>query len=205
MEPVAASGPPLPETLIPTQRARRDRIITAALNLLQDSDYDKVQMRDIAEAAGVALGTVYRYFASKEHLFSAVLVVWSDSLDQRVQRRPLQGDSPAARLDDLLGRVLSAFDRYPQFLRLIIVLDNTPDPHARALHAQFGDRTRATFAEPLAGLRPDDVDDVIQVTNSVLWTVLRSWSHEVIGMREARRRMSRCIELIFGAGPQPIG
>lgn len=195
------TGPPVPESLIPSQRARRDRIVTAALELLKDGEYDKIQMRDIAEEADVALGTVYRYFASKEHLFAAVLVVWSDALHQRVQRRPLVGDTPVEMLDDLMGRVLNAFDRFPQFLRLIIVLENTPDPYARALHAEFSARTSDTFLEPLAPLHPDDARDVTDVVKAVLWSLLRSWSHGGITMREARQRMTRAINLVFSPPP----
>ena len=198
---VEDSGPPLPETLIPSQRARRDRIVNAALELLKVGEYDKIQMRDIAEEADVALGTVYRYFASKEHLFAAVLVIWSSSLHQRVQRRPLVGDTPVEMLDDLMGRVLNAFDRYPQFLRLIIVLENTPDPYARKLHAEFSGRTGDTFLEPLASLDPDDARDVTDVVKAVLWSLLRSWSQGTMPMKEARRRMSRAIELIFSPPP----
>ncbi len=195
------TGPPVPESLIPSQRARRDRIVGAALELLKDGEYDKIQMRDIAEQADVALGTVYRYFASKEHLFAAVLVVWSGALHQRVQRRPLVGDTPVEMLDDLMGRVLNAFDRFPQFLRLIIVLENTPDLYARKLHAEFSASTGDTFLEPLAPLHPDDARDVIDVVKAVLWSLLRSWSQDAISMKDARVRMSRAIDLIFSAPP----
>ena len=197
------SGPPVPETLIPSQRARRDRIVAAALTLLEEGEYDRIQMRDIAEAADVALGTVYRYFASKEHLFAAVIVVWSDSLQQRVQRRPLIGGTPAELLDDLMGRVFTAFERFPQFLRLVIVLDNTPDQYARELHTQFSEHTDVTFLEPLQGLDAADARAVIFMVKAVLWASLRGWSHDTITMKEARRRMSRSIDLIFGPGPNP--
>jgi AcrR family transcriptional regulator len=199
-----ASGPPVPESLIPSQRARRDRIVAGALRLLEQGEYDKIQMRDIAEEADVALGTVYRYFASKEHLFAAVLVVWSDSLQHRVQRRPLVGDSPQQRLDDLMGRVLTAFERFPQFHRLIVVLESTPDRHARELHAQFAARTGETFLEPLAALDPEIAGEVIDIVKAVLWALLRSWSQGVLTMKEARRRMSRSIELIFSPPPVPV-
>lgn len=195
------TGPPSPESLIPSQRARRERIVTAALRLLERSEFDKIQMRDIADEAEVALGTVYRYFASKEHLFAAVLVLWSDSLHQRVQRRPLVGGTPASMLDDLMGRVLNAFDRLPQFLRVIIVLDNTPDQHARELHAKFSNHTESTFLVPLAGLYSDDAHRVIDVVKAVLWTVLRAWSHGVITIEQARQRISSSIDLIFSPAP----
>ena len=201
----AESRPPAPESLIPSQRARRDRIVTAALRLLQQGEYDKIQMRDIAEEADVALGTVYRYFASKEHLFAAVMVVWSESLKFRVQRRPLTGASPGELLDDLMGRVLTAFERLPQFLRLNIVLEGTPDPYARELFADFSTHTNETFLEPLADLAPDQAQAVNDVVKAVLWTVLRSWALGSITMSEARRKLSSAIELIFSPPPKVRG
>src|SRR3989442_1439301 len=60
-------------SLTASQRARRDRIVEAGLALLQERHYDQIQVKDVAERANVALGTLYRYFSSKEHLFAEVL------------------------------------------------------------------------------------------------------------------------------------
>ena len=51
-----------------SQAARRRRVLDATLQLAAEGGFDAVQMRDVAAAADVALGTVYRYFASKERL-----------------------------------------------------------------------------------------------------------------------------------------
>ena len=67
------AGPPAPETLRSDQLARRQRIVRAGLKALASSDYDQVKISEVARDAGVALGTVYRYFASKEHLLAAVI------------------------------------------------------------------------------------------------------------------------------------
>ncbi len=53
-----------PVTLSPSQAARRERVVRAALDLGAAGGYDSVQMRDVATSAGVALGTIYRYFSS---------------------------------------------------------------------------------------------------------------------------------------------
>ena len=59
------AGPPAPETLRRDQFARRQRIVRAALRALANSDYDQVRISEVARDSGVALGTLYRYFASK--------------------------------------------------------------------------------------------------------------------------------------------
>src|SRR5918994_5612670 len=108
-----AARPPAPETLNAAQAARRQRIVRAGLGLLEAGTYDKIQMRDVAETAGVALGTVYRYFSSKEHLFAAVLFEWAEPFATRVRREPDPGSTDAERLLAALHRAVSAFEYRP--------------------------------------------------------------------------------------------
>src|SRR5690606_13408402 len=82
-------------TLTKSQAARRDRVIRAALDLGASGGYDAVQMRDVATSAGVALGTIYRYFSSKDHLLAAAMVEWTHDLERRVGQRPPRGDTVA--------------------------------------------------------------------------------------------------------------
>src|SRR3954471_3925487 len=56
-----------------SQRARRERILDAAMELASEGGWDAVQMREVADRAEVALGTLYRYFPSKVHLLVSVL------------------------------------------------------------------------------------------------------------------------------------
>jgi AcrR family transcriptional regulator len=55
------------------KQERRAEILSAATSLLTDREYDQVQMADIGQAAGVAKGTLYLYFPTKEALFLEVL------------------------------------------------------------------------------------------------------------------------------------
>jgi AcrR family transcriptional regulator len=51
---------------------RRQDILEAALELFRDRGFDETTVQDIATAAGVAAGTVYLYFPSKEHVLVAL-------------------------------------------------------------------------------------------------------------------------------------
>jgi AcrR family transcriptional regulator len=204
MAELPVTGPPAPDTLIESQRKRRERIVRAALRLLERREYDKIQVREVAEAADVALGTVYRYFASKEHLFAAVMLEWGASLDKRVRKEPLVGGDVATRLADLMERVITAFERRPQFFRLMVVMETTPDEHARDVYEGFRSRASQTFREPLDVLAPDDARAVLDVVNAVLSSVLRAWVIGVLPMTEVRSRMTRSIELIFSPAPVPL-
>nr|MBC8450793.1 TetR/AcrR family transcriptional regulator [bacterium] len=51
---------------------KRGRIINAAARLFGEKGYHRTTTSEIADAAGVAAGTIYIYFASKEMLIVAV-------------------------------------------------------------------------------------------------------------------------------------
>jgi AcrR family transcriptional regulator len=61
--------------------ARYESIIEAARTFASESGLRAVQIASVAERAGVAAGTVYRYFPSKEDLIAAVI---NDTADRQV-------------------------------------------------------------------------------------------------------------------------
>ena len=77
----------------PSQRARRERMLQAALELALGG-YDAVQMREVADRADVALGTLYRYFPSKVHLLVAAMAEELERLrDRALRTAPESGDA----------------------------------------------------------------------------------------------------------------
>ena len=120
----------MPRTLTRAQQARRQRVIDAAMALGLDGGYEAVQMRDVAARADVAMGTVYRYFTSKDHLLAAALVHWVEQLDARLAQLPAQGDSAAERVIDALDRALRAMGRQPQLVGAVFTALASPDPAA---------------------------------------------------------------------------
>src|SRR3954447_24187877 len=109
----SASSPPT-DQLTRGQAARRQRVIRAALDLAAEGGYDAVQMRDVAQRGQVALGTIYRYFSSKDHLLAAALVEWVNDLEQRVSLRPPRGGTIADNMVDILRRATRAMEREPE-------------------------------------------------------------------------------------------
>jgi AcrR family transcriptional regulator len=171
----APEPPPSPESLTPAQRERRARILGAGAELLAVREYEHIQMRDVAERADVALGTLYRYFASKEHVFSAVAVQWAASLRHQIGRHPLKGGTNAERLYDVFQRAVRAFQRRPQFYRVIMMMQVSTDPFARENADQLSAGTLETFAGALQGLPGDVTYGIVRVSEAVLDTNLRAW------------------------------
>jgi AcrR family transcriptional regulator len=108
------------DVLTPVQRQRRQRILSAAVGLATEGGYDAVQMREVALRADVALGTLYRYFASKEHLLVSALAEQVADLRGRLVERPPRGDDDAARVMDVIGRVTRALQRDPNVISAML-------------------------------------------------------------------------------------
>lgn len=169
----AYSRPAEPTT--PTQHARRQRIVRSAMVLLNDRSYDDLQMRDIADSSDVALGTLYRYFPSKEQLFAHVLLEWSADFDDVMGRRRSAPGTDAARLRLLLRQAVRAFERHPNYFHLIGVMEVSKDPVVIETFGTYGERFVGVIGGALTDVDPDDVAVVTMVTNSLLVTLLRGW------------------------------
>jgi len=87
------------------QQDRRRRILDATIALASEGGFDAVQMREVADRADVALGTLYRYFPSKIHLLVSALAGRFEAADAALRGRAVTGDSEAERVIGVLRRV----------------------------------------------------------------------------------------------------
>src|SRR5437016_12745153 len=158
-----------------SQQARRDRVIEAARQLAEEGGYDAVQMRDVASTASVALGTIYRYFASKDHLLAAALVEWSSDLKRRLAVRPPRGDTPAERVVDVVSRAHRSMERHPQLAAALITAVTSPDPaiveYQREMMAILGE----VLSLPMEGVDEQLRDAVVRVLTHVWFATLLGW------------------------------
>jgi TetR/AcrR family transcriptional regulator, cholesterol catabolism regulator len=91
-----------------SQRARRERILDAAVELAAEGGWEAVQMREVADRADVALGTLYRYFPSKVHLLVSAMGRTFQALQDSVQ----VSDDPGSTPEERVYRVVAAVTRY---------------------------------------------------------------------------------------------
>jgi AcrR family transcriptional regulator len=128
----AAPSAPAAELGSAAQRDRRKRILDATLALASKGGYDAVQMRTVAERADVALGTLYRYFPSKIHLLVSALAREFEQTQEKLERRPIPGDSPYERMLYVLGRITRSMQREPMLTEAMTRAFMFADPSAAA-------------------------------------------------------------------------
>jgi TetR/AcrR family transcriptional regulator, cholesterol catabolism regulator len=161
------SAPAVLRDLPEYKRARRAQIVRAAMNALKEQDYEQIQMRDVAERADVALGTLYRYFSSKDQVYAAVLMEWAqpifvvDEQDSRPAEQRIRGKVRA---------IIAAFDKRPGFFKVCTLLQNTSDANARTIMAEFADAAQQTLADDFSALGPRDAADIAMM----LWGIINT-------------------------------
>jgi len=166
---------PVPRTLTRAQQARRQRVIDAAISLALDGGYEAVQMRDVAARADVAMGTVYRYFTSKDHLLAAALVHWVAQLDIRLAQSPALGDTPAERVIGALDRALRSMGRQPQLVGAVFTALASPDPAAIECQQQVAVLMEGIITRAIGEPQPPDISDRARILGHVWYSALVGW------------------------------
>jgi integrase/recombinase XerC len=177
------------------QEQRRERVIDAARRLMIDVDYEKIQVRDVAERADVALGTLYRYFASKDHLFACALTKWGSGFGGRIQYR--DEASALERVTTVYCRAARAFEGQPRVYEVLTQLESSRDRHAAEVYQEFVRVQNEAFAVALADLPAVDRDDIVWLMGAVLAEALRARMLGQLDMPGVYYKINRAAELLL--------
>lgn len=66
---------------------KRKKIIDSASNLFSRNSYHEVMMEDVAKMSGIAKGTVYTYFSSKEELYFSIMRLRMEKLTTSLKEK----------------------------------------------------------------------------------------------------------------------
>jgi AcrR family transcriptional regulator len=172
------------------QLVRRATIIEAVIDLIAELGADAVQMRDVSKRSGVALGTVYRYFNSKEYLLAAALEDWQKRLTRRIiaSRAGRAKQDPLPGILDYLRRAQRAFHRNPNMTALMFQTTTSTDPQARVTIDQMNRTNTEMFNRLLEGVEPADVPNITFGLNAALSSSLAG---VLAGMMTLEESLSR--------------
>ena len=111
-------------------------VFEAAARVLQSEGYAGATTNRIAEVAGVSVGTIYQYFANKEHLFDALIRSEIEAVLEVLQGAAFDSREPIA-------------DALQHLLRLLI----QARPDAPSLYRSLEQVPNALFRRRLAAVR----------------------------------------------------
>jgi TetR/AcrR family transcriptional regulator, cholesterol catabolism regulator len=179
-------------------------MLAATAELALEGGWDAVQMREVAQRADVALGTLYRYFPSKEFLLVSVMISEIEGLADRLAVRPPQGDDPVERVVDVLHRANRALQRQPQvtlaMIRALISGNQDIAPAVRETRSLM--RRIISDALGTEPAEPDDPTDrsvlTIDLLSDVWLAALVSWITGVEPASSLAPKLSDATRVLLG-------
>src|SRR5438128_10647211 len=98
---------------------KRARILDAAVKVFAERGFFNATVAEIARAAGVADGTIYLYFKSKDDVLLSLFEEKMAELSASAQDALAQGRSAAARLKRFIEHHLSAVEKNPELAAVL--------------------------------------------------------------------------------------
>jgi AcrR family transcriptional regulator len=116
-----SAAPAIPE--IPATKGERTRaaIVEAAYRLFLRNGYHGTSMRDIAEAAGIALGGIYNHFGTKEDIYVAMVAERHPFANIVPALQGANGDSVEELVTDAATRMIAALGQSQDMVGLLLI------------------------------------------------------------------------------------
>ena len=183
---------------------REARIIATAVALAEEGGFEAVRLRDVAAHAGVALGTLYRHFRSKDDLLIAALAHEAAGLATRMAKRPPAGVTARERVTAYFAVATRTLCRKPKLTRAVLRAASSDEPglsdKIRAFHGVSGDllirALRGELDATLAGAS-DHEQRVCAVLQQVWFAALIGWMSGLHKQSEVVAQVRSAAELLL--------
>jgi len=204
----AGGGPgwpaPLEHVSIAAVEERSRRIVRSAVELAEKGGFDAVRLRDVAAHAGVALGTLYRRFRSKEDLLLAALEEEVREHERRIAQRPPAGDTPLERVVAFFESTTRSMCRRPNLTRALVRALAKGDPELTGKVAAFHTRLEEMMAAALRGQSPgrdgpptEEERAIADVLQAVWFSALVGWAGGLHGQAQIVGRTRAAAEFVL--------
>jgi AcrR family transcriptional regulator len=161
------------------KEATRQRILDAALDLFRKQGFDVTTTRDIAQAAGIATGTLFNYFATKEAIVGSLAEEALGKARQDFSRRAVSGS-----LEEQMFALIAAELRQLKPLRKFLApaLETSLNPLV-ATNGRGGDDGRIEHLEAVTDVArrqgvPELSPVALQLYSTLYTGVLTYWTND---------------------------
>ena len=173
-------------------------MIDATLELAAGGGFDGVQMRDVAAEAGVALGTVYRYFESKERLLLETNLEQVQLLGSRLADHQPSGATAADRVVDVLRRATRTQTKRPEATAAMVRALGSARPEESDAVARVSEAMTAIITGAMHPGEPSERDRAVARVLSQVWlSSLIGWVGGVDGPEVVGDDLERAARLLI--------
>jgi len=123
-----------PHSIRPSPESRRQQILDAACERVRQSGFHGASMADIAKAAGLSVGQIYRYFENKEAIIAAIVAQDLAEMRDKFDELESQPGSLSDAIVDLMPEAIDkCFDPRRAALALEVVAEAARNPKVAAI------------------------------------------------------------------------
>ena len=137
--------------------------------------YEAVQMRAVSQEADVALGTIYRYFSSKDQLLIAALDQLAADMEETLVAAPPVGDTVHERVTDVFRRCCGLLEAEPKLTHAMVTALSSSDPEVALIADGVRVRMRSLIAAAVAGAPIPEMEDIVHVLSLVWFASMLQW------------------------------
>jgi AcrR family transcriptional regulator len=146
----------------------------------------------------VALATLYRYFASKDHLLAESLLAWGGELGLRLQTSPPRGATPGARVAAVFRRMARGVAEQPLLGVALTRALLSCDPGAFANRSGLSEMMRGWIELALGDAAVRDREGAVAVLEHVCFSCMISLVQGHRTPREVGDELDRTARLLLG-------
>lgn len=191
--------------------SRRTRILDVAVRLAEEGGFDNVRQRDVAEQAGIALGTLYKSFRGKEDLLSAALERETDTLEKRLDKRAPGGANALTRVIHFFETLTRTLCKKPNYARALIKAMASGEPEVASNIVAYQAPIYRMIVAALRGpnhpahdAAPTEDELAIALLLQQIWyAALVGWSAKLHGLPRVTEQVGLAAKLLL-AGLEAI-
>ncbi len=183
---------------------RTERIILVAMTLAERDGYEAVRLRDVAEQAEVALGTVYRRFSSKEDILAAVLNLQVTALRDTIEGGTDFGDTVEERLNRFCEQLVTFMAERPKLAAAMLRTVASGVPALVERVARYHDEMTESILMILRGGSPPGQEMAVEreellarVVQDVLFASLVGWTGGLHDIEAVVAHMKATLEVLI--------
>ncbi len=143
------------------QQDKSNTILHAALEQFSENGFHSSPVSELATRAGVAVGSIYRYFDDKEALIHAVLSMVDDALQEAITKSIDPALSGRSKFIQLVTNLIQYLDKHPQEFKFLEQYYSSPYGSDKK-HAKFLSEDTVDLSNPFVDLFSGETKGVLK-------------------------------------------
>ncbi len=177
---------------------RKHKILVAARKVISEYGGASLNMKELAQIAEVPRASLYRVYASKEHIISDITLDWGLSLVKRLQTKKPKGKTNGAKIKHVFKNILQEAENNPLLIGAVLENLLSADDTTRNMQVKFEELLPALLAPAIDYQSIPDAKKVMDTLLRLLLANLLMLSSGRSSLKESLSHMIFAAEKLTG-------